>query len=282
MRIGPISELGVVLLLSILLVVIIVAVPSNPLRVVLGLPFLLLFPGYAIVAALFPRKSDLGGVERLGLSFGLSIAAIPLVGLILNYTPWGIGLYSILAAVVIFILVVAAIASYRRHLLPADERFLIKFNMNLREWPTLRGWDRALSLILVALTLGAIGTAAYAATTPHTGERYTEFYVLGPGGTTEGYPESLPLGEQATVILGIVNHEDEDGLEYHADILIDGRIVKTIGPLALDQDQQWEQEISFTPVQTGPDQLVEFLLYRQGEDDPCGSLHLRIEVTSPG
>jgi len=281
LRIGPISELGVVLLLSVFLVVIIVAVPSNPLRIVLGLPFLLLFPGYAVVAALFPRKSDLGGVERLGLSLGLSIAAVPLVGLIMNYTPWGISLYSIVAGVVIFIIIASSVASYRRHLLPADERFSIRFNMDLREWTSLRGWDRALGIVLIVLVLGAIGSAAYAAATPHTGERFTEFYVLGPDGTASGYPQSVPLGGQATVLLGIVNHEQEDGLEYRAEVLVDGRGIKIIGPLALDHDQRWEQEISFTPVQTGTDRLVEFLLYQAGEEAPCGSLHFRMDVTSP-
>jgi len=38
-------------------------------------------------AALFPGKDDLDGIERIALSFGLSIAVVPLMGLALNYTP---------------------------------------------------------------------------------------------------------------------------------------------------------------------------------------------------
>ncbi|TET55215.1 MAG: DUF1616 domain-containing protein [Dehalococcoidia bacterium] len=35
--------------------------PSSTARTILGLPFLLLFPGYALQAALFPKKGSLGG-----------------------------------------------------------------------------------------------------------------------------------------------------------------------------------------------------------------------------
>lgn len=278
MRISPISELALVLLLSVLLVIIIVALPSNPLRVVLGLPYILLFPGYTLVVALFPRKDDLGGVERLALSLGLSIAAIPLIGLILNYTPWGIGLYPILVAVLVFIVVASVIASYRRHLLPEDERFSLRFNVNLQEWTALRGWDRALGVVLIVLTMGAIGTVAYAAAVPGTGEEFTEFYILGPGGMAEGYPERLTLGEEGRVILGIVNNEHENDLEYRVEILIDGEINETVGPLELDHEQQWEEEVSFTPATAGEGQRVEFLLYQQDDTDPSGSLHFRIDV----
>jgi uncharacterized membrane protein len=38
---------------------------STPLRVIFGLPFVLFLPGYALIAALFPGKSDLDGIERV-------------------------------------------------------------------------------------------------------------------------------------------------------------------------------------------------------------------------
>ena len=37
-------------------------------RNVLGLPLVLFLPGYALIAALFPAKSDLDGIERTALS----------------------------------------------------------------------------------------------------------------------------------------------------------------------------------------------------------------------
>ncbi len=43
-------------LLVIVLVAVIILFPSNILRIILGLPFLLFFPGYTLVAALFTKK----------------------------------------------------------------------------------------------------------------------------------------------------------------------------------------------------------------------------------
>ncbi len=80
------------------------------LRVALGLPFILFFPGYVLIAALFSRKDDLSGIERVALSFGLSIAVVPLIGLGLNYTPWGIRLAPVLVSLIIFIVAVSGIA----------------------------------------------------------------------------------------------------------------------------------------------------------------------------
>lgn len=104
----------------------------EPARIVLGLPFLLLLPGYVLVAALYPRKEALDSTERAALSFGLSIAIVPLIGLALNYSPWGIRLNPILAFVSLFIVVSAGAAAYRRWTLPAEEAFAI--NIPLPRW----------------------------------------------------------------------------------------------------------------------------------------------------
>jgi len=74
------------------LVVAILFFPSNVLRIVLGLPFVLFFPGYTLMSALFPKREGMSGIERVALSLGVSIAIVPIIGLILNYTIWGIGL----------------------------------------------------------------------------------------------------------------------------------------------------------------------------------------------
>ena len=104
---------------------------TGPLRIVLGLLFALFFPGYTLLSALFPRRGDLDGIERVALSFGLSIAVIPLIGLVLNYTPWGIRLYPILISVTLFILVTSGIAWYRQRRLAPTQRFSIVVNIKL-------------------------------------------------------------------------------------------------------------------------------------------------------
>jgi hypothetical protein len=72
------------------------------LRYSLGIIFVLFLPGFALVKALFPEKvpiktssKNLDTIERVALSFGMTLALAPMVGLILNYTSWGIRLTPI-------------------------------------------------------------------------------------------------------------------------------------------------------------------------------------------
>lgn len=77
-------------------------VNQTPLRVAAALQFILFIPVYLLIAVLFPGGEDLDWIERIALSFGLSIAVVPLIGLALNYTPWGIRLDPIVTALVLF------------------------------------------------------------------------------------------------------------------------------------------------------------------------------------
>ncbi len=67
-------DLTLVNILSALLITVIAFFPNSPARIILGLSFILFFPGYVLICALFTRKEDLNLVERLALSMGLSIA----------------------------------------------------------------------------------------------------------------------------------------------------------------------------------------------------------------
>ena len=173
------SGLLVLNLLVIVLVVVILFSPSNILRILLGLPFVLFFPGYALMAALFPRKARMSGIERVALSFGLSIAAVSLIGLILNYTPWGIRLESMLGSTVSAILIMSVVAWVRQRRLPEEERYDIGFQPKLPNWGT-SAQDRGLSIILVLAVVGALGMAGYLVVAPEVGEKLTEYYFLGP------------------------------------------------------------------------------------------------------
>jgi hypothetical protein len=88
--------------------------PLVVVRWVLGSMFVLFLPGYVTVEALFPKGRDLDGIERFALSVGLSLAVVPLIGLILNYTPWGIVLTPIVIALAVFTVALALFALGRR------------------------------------------------------------------------------------------------------------------------------------------------------------------------
>ena len=171
-------------------------------RIILGLPFIIFIPGYVLIFALFPmRKTDRGIdiLERIALSFGLSIAVVPIIGLGLNYTLWGIRLESILFSIFIFIVGVGSVAIYRWINTNLDERFTISFDLSIIK--TENKVDKILTIILAAVIIIAVVSLIYVIVTPKTGEKFTEFYLLGSGGKAEGYPKDLTLGNNASVTI---------------------------------------------------------------------------------
>ena len=275
MRLKLPIDLLVVNVSTILLIIVISFLSSDVLRIILGLPFVLFFPGYTLISALFHRKGLLSSIERVALSFGLSIAVVPLIGLILNYT-WDITLYSILTSVSLFILGASLAAFYRRWRLPQAERFEVRLRISMPRWGESK-LDRVLTIVLALSIAGAIGTLGYVIAAPKVGERFTEVYILGLDGKAEGYPEEITMGGEGRVILGIVNREHEV-TEYRVDITFDGETVQEVGPIVLDHKAKWEQEVSFAPVRAGPGQKVEFVLSKGVNMDPYLALHLWVEV----
>jgi hypothetical protein len=98
------------------------AYPLAYVRNVLGTIFVLFLPGYTFIKMLFPQKlpiptssENLDNIERIALSLGMSLAIVPIIGLILNYTPWGIRLTPIVLSLFILTLVSATIAVAREH-----------------------------------------------------------------------------------------------------------------------------------------------------------------------
>jgi len=59
MRLKVPKELLLLNAVTVLFVLAITLLPSSTLRFILGVPFLLFAPGYALIAALFPRKKQI-------------------------------------------------------------------------------------------------------------------------------------------------------------------------------------------------------------------------------
>ena len=98
------------------------AFPLVYLRSTLGAIFVLFLPGYAFIKALFPinvqiktNSQSLDTIERIALSIGMSLALVPIAGLILNYTPWGIRLTPITLSLLALTIIFATAATLREH-----------------------------------------------------------------------------------------------------------------------------------------------------------------------
>jgi len=347
----------VVLTLATVLAATLPVVEETPLRVVLGLPYLLFLPGYALVAALFPeagpdRVGDMAddsgdvddgtdgwvakngwgdsaadddqsgtddtatgtpgvddagidGIERVALAFGTSIAVVPLVGLVLNFTPWGIRLVPILAGVSGVTLACTAVAARRRWALPADERFRVPY----RQWyraareelfaPETRT-DGALNVLLALSMLVAVASVGYAVAVPKEGESFTEFYLLTEGEDGElvadGYPTEFVRGEGQPLVVGVGNNEHEpttytvvvqlqdvDVVDNETRVR-DRRELDRFGT-RLAHNETWHHPYEVTPTMTGTRLRLQFLLY-EGDapanprvENSYRDLHLWVNVT---
>ena len=140
-----------------------------------------------------------------------------------------------------------------------------------------RIWDRVLSIILGLTILGALGTLGYIIVSPKVGERFTEFYILGLSGKATDYPEELAVGAEAKVIVGIINRGHEVAT-YRVEVVIEGVKNNEVGLVTLEHDGKWEGIVSFTPDRVGDKQKLEFLLYREGQNDVYQRLHLWVDV----
>jgi len=205
-------------IITLLLILMIAFIPDNPVRTVLGLIFILALPGYVATAALFPNRESIDAIERIALSIGLSIAIVPLAGLALNYTPFGIRLEPILATLSGFVLIASVVAWRRRASLPEDERFAvdIKIDLSMKGMPMV---DRVLTVGIVITLAATLILLAYVVAVPRNGESFTQLALLGPSMKAEGYPHNLTLNQSASVFVTVGSFETA-GRNYSLVILL--------------------------------------------------------------
>lgn len=281
-------------------------VSESVLHVVFALPLILFIPGYLLIAALFPAQDDLDGLERVALSLGLSIAITPLIGFALNYTPWGFELDSITISLVVFSTAVGLVAQFRRWELPEERRFTVPvgaFFAAAKEdlfGSSVSGVDRVLSVALIVAVIAAIGVTAYITVVPKEGEKFTEFYVLGPKGKAADYPTEFMAGTPQTVIIGIGNHEYKEitytvetlAVQDRFDNATNRSVIVSATPLdrfsvTVPNNQTIEQPYSFRVMDPDVNRL-EFLLFKEAPpEDLSGNdlidasyrdLYLRLRV----
>ena len=142
-------------------------------RIVVGLIVGLVVPGYTFMAALFPRKDDIDVAERVALSLGLSVVTITLVGLAMNFMPWGIRLVPMSIGLVVWSLLFSGVAVVRRSQMLPSKQFSLQGVITPRQ-----------------LFLGVAFAALIVFFLPFLGpsRSFTEFYLLGEQGGFDLFP----------------------------------------------------------------------------------------------
>ena len=263
---------------------------------ILAILLVLFVPGYVLVAALFPDSREIGWVDRVSLSIGLSIAVVPFLGLALNFTALGIRFASAIAAIALFVVFVTAAAWWRRMRLPPQDRLSATIHLMWPAWKDQTPIDKTLVIALatsIAITAGALATSF---AIHRSSEGFTEFYLLGADGTASSYPSFLNVSRPGTVIIGIANHEatnvnytvrvDLIGVQtvynatsgFNETFEVNRTTWSTIN-VTLDDGRNWTQPYTFSIPYVGL-WKVQFVLFKEG-DFPSAyrELHLFIRVT---
>lgn len=276
---------GLVILMDIF--VLIPALSGSFVRTALSLPLILFLPGYALIAMLFPEKTGLEWLERIALSVGLSVAVVPLIGLVLNFTSWGIKEIPLLASLSVFTLLLSGLAYVRRKRLPEDKAFGISIKasalnlMNEVLGKPESKTERILRTFLAISFLVLIGTMSYVTLVPHEREPFTEFYILGPQKMAENYTTEYVQGESGTYIVGITNNEYKK-MNYTMEVRLENRsLPENLEQISLAHNETWEEPVTFTPSFEGKNMELEFLLFNEtNRSVPYRDLHLWIDVNS--
>ncbi|OLE59407.1 MAG: hypothetical protein AUG17_02855 [Crenarchaeota archaeon 13_1_20CM_2_53_14] len=192
---------------------------------ILGILLILFVPGYLLVATLFPRAGELAWSTRLALSCALSITVVPIIGLVLNYTVFGLSVDSVVGSLAGYSLLVGWGAYFRRVRLPVESRLSAQINLEWPKWSEYTFSDRVQTIALTLAVVAAISAVAYLASTPRPGASYTQFFILGPNGNASGYPTHLNVSEASTTSIGVTNHE-QGATDYGVRVDLVGVVIR--------------------------------------------------------
>jgi len=233
----PVDLVGVVGFTVVATVLLGVSDVSSPVvRAAVGFPLLFLVPGYVTVSTLFPRSTPvhesktgtwklieqtqtLTDIERVALSFGLSFAILPLLGLVVAATPWGFTGPVVSSAVACFSIVGASLATIRRLSVPEADRYRVGLGRRLEAAHTAIFGPKstlqvAVNVVLVLSMVLALTTVGYALVSPQEGEQYTSLRLLTENESGEfvasGYSSEIEPSEPISFVAGVENQEQQE------------------------------------------------------------------------
>lgn len=218
---------------------------ENWLRPALAVPFLLVFPGYAVLSALFPaapqpasagrtdRPRGIDIAERAGLTIAVSIPV--LIALVIGLTVLGPGLQvgpatNALGLVTIGVLQVAAL---RRRRLEREQRFRVSPTAAFDRLVSTGSTRATLSgITLIVAVLLAAGVMLFAIVAPPAAGSYTELAIYGAQDDGEYAIGALPaaIEPNTAVDAGVeVSNQHDDSHQYVAIVQqqrLDGETVR--------------------------------------------------------
>ncbi len=261
----------------------------------LGLLFVVFVPGYLAMAAVLPRAGEADWIFRVAVAFGLGFALEAFLGLVLNFTPFGITFTSAVVTILAASLGLGIFAYIRRMSLSPDQRLELSLDIHVTPWGEYSLLERGLAIALVAILAITIPFLGMAFLQPQPKQSFTELYLLGPSGNFTGLPSQLNVSEPASVGI-VVTNQEQTSVAYALRLnLLGVRIVinATTGAnetlvlndttwtwfnFTLADGKSWTQTYSFSIPEIGT-WVVQFALFRNGAlTSPYREVDLLIRV----
>ncbi|HEY0601273.1 MAG TPA: DUF1616 domain-containing protein [Herpetosiphonaceae bacterium] len=209
------------------------------LRLVLGLLLVLVLPGYALTAALFPDPT-LPRTDRLLYTVGLSLVVTILGGFVLNWTPWGLRAQS-WAVLLSYITLGGCVAAVMRRpvVVVAPQRSALRLSPG-----------QAALFALAALTLVGSVAIARSEAAQHPAPDVVQLWIL-------------PGDQLQTARLGVITKGPTAG-SYRLVVQRGGYTIREWPALTLKDDDRWEATIEISARQPGSGP-IQARLYRADE-----------------
>lgn len=269
----------------------------------LAIPLVVFVPGYVLLAILFPGRGDrpandrehsfprdprtidsLDLVERAALSFGMSVALVPLFALVVG-NVWGYDPGIVLTALTVGLLVGIALAVVQRLRCAPSNRFTIPVRRWSREFheATFRPDNAIDAAATVALAVGvllAVGAIGYAVATPYQSGASSTLYLVTENETgTEiaaDYPTEFTAGQSRALTVGVKNDEEQRQaytiLVTLEEVRTDGGQATVTATRELDRlstvvpaGETWTSTHSVAPTLEGENLRLHYALYRGAE-----------------
>lgn len=253
-----------------------------PVEWAVGLPLLVVLPGYAVVAALFPaapESDDRGGTPgwaaRLALSLVSSAVVVAVVGVLLA----AVGRLALGPFVLLLVglsLAGLGVATVRRRALPGGRGWSVDRSDAVVSGVT---GSRTQTVVLGVATVALAGALVFAGGTVASGDPYSEVYLSAPddGGDLRPVNGTMTLaaGADNAVSLTVENHE---GVETEYGVVVLLQRVEGDGTVSdqqrldrfdasLDADETGRYERTLSPSMTGDRLRLRTLVYKGGVPD---------------
>jgi len=265
-------------------------------RALVGVVFVLVLPGYALVSALFPARPtgtrsqpvrapaySPGTVERFGLSFGFSLALLPILAVGHGLVGIPFETATVVTSVAALVVVLSVVGILRRFALSPSERYsppsLLGFGARARDWLGAgTATDTVLSAVLAVAVLLAVGSLAFGLTGPTQGESYTSVSLVTETDdgdyVASGYPTNFTAGEARELTLEVENRYEEPA-DYTAVVelqrvdrngtgdptVTERERVQTLSA-EVPANETWTATHQVEPSMTGEDLRLAYFVYR--------------------